>query len=374
MRIVILGGNGQVAAEVALMLANIRGIDVCPVARSKGGSAFLRFHGVSVIHGSITDPKQARLIQEGADVIANFALASGTPAAAFALNQEIIRQSFESSPKSAKIVFFSTLSVHGQYDAPGQHRQTFYGTMKRRNEKQVLALAKRLNRRAYILRLGHVAGVYQNITQLIRQEVLSPPILMIDRDRHSNVTHTVTIADALCAIGNNKVSPPGVYDLVNIPQWSWRQVFAHEADLLGVPLEIEDLDPGSLVDGSRLSKFKQCAMQLIKSVRIKDQVMRFASRLPRTLNESLKAEYYVSRARSEIEELKPITRRPNPAMFWPAITTTDLAGLRKTHDLFATNAFPLDTDSRQRWPPDAGTLVALQRRPQPAVRRRALVG
>ena len=93
MRIVILGGNGQVAAEVALMLANIRGIDVRPVARSKGGSAFLRFHGVSVIHGSITDLRQARLIQEGADVIANFALASGTPAAAFALNEKIIRQS-----------------------------------------------------------------------------------------------------------------------------------------------------------------------------------------------------------------------------------------------------------------------------------------
>ena len=116
MRIVLLGGNGQVAAEVALRLSSAN-LDVVSAVRTFAGSVFLRLNGAKVVHGDVAKPDEATKILEGAGVIANFALALGTPREALERNRRIIEQSFACFAACFNSSsFFSTLSVHGQYD------------------------------------------------------------------------------------------------------------------------------------------------------------------------------------------------------------------------------------------------------------------
>jgi hypothetical protein len=53
------------------------------------------------------------------------------------------------------------------------------------------------------------------------------------------------IAEALLAISQGRAGPPGRYDLVNEPQWTWRDVYCHEAAALGVPLKITESPNGT---------------------------------------------------------------------------------------------------------------------------------
>src|SRR5260370_31003808 len=133
MRIVIVGSNGQVAAEVALLLASRPEVELRPLVRWRSGSAFLRHHGVPVQHGSITDPEFGANALAGADLIANFALAGGTPAGALKENQEIIRATFAYSAPTATNVFFSTLAVHGSFHENGRRHRSADGDLKLRN-------------------------------------------------------------------------------------------------------------------------------------------------------------------------------------------------------------------------------------------------
>jgi uncharacterized protein YbjT (DUF2867 family) len=70
--VAVVGGNGQVAAEVVLRLAGRPGLNLRVIARSAGGSAFLRLRGIPVIHGDVSDPQQASRLLDDADVVAHF--------------------------------------------------------------------------------------------------------------------------------------------------------------------------------------------------------------------------------------------------------------------------------------------------------------
>jgi nucleoside-diphosphate-sugar epimerase len=349
MRLVILGANGQVGAEVTMMLANVVGVELRPVVRSRGGSAFLRYSGIPVLHGDVSNPDEARLLLSGARLIANFAIASGTPAEAISRNNEIIRQTFFASPPESTIVFFSTLSVHGQCDDEGRHAKTFYGEMKLKNERLVSLLSKRLGRKAYILRLGHVAGQFQNAADLIRREIEAGPVPMIDPERASNVTFTEMITEALLAIASEKAGPPGLYDLVNIPQWTWREVYAHEAQKLGKPLKIEKAQDNKQASQPSL---RLKAIKMAGQFGLKERLLRGASHLPGPINARLEADYYVSRASSEIQALKKQLSPANSAMYWPEVSPIHLSGVRTTRELIDAGAYPIYDKGKQRWPID----------------------
>src|SRR5262249_62355175 len=78
-RIAVLGANGQVGAELCLLLARIPGVDVVPICRNRSGSAFLRWKGIHCRHGRAAVAEDARSLFADCDVIVNSALASGTP-------------------------------------------------------------------------------------------------------------------------------------------------------------------------------------------------------------------------------------------------------------------------------------------------------
>lgn len=350
MRIAIIGSNGQVAADVVLHLASQPALDLVPLARTRGGSAFLRYNGVPCMHGAITEPSVAKAALRGCDLVANFALASGTPSAALEANETIMRSIFAHSDSSAKIVFFSTLAVRGVYDIHGRKSFNAYGRLKLRNERLFASLAAHYRRRSWILRLGHVAGPNQNISQVMRSELMSPPVVVIDPDRSSNVTHTLAIADVLLAISAGCPGLPGCYDLVNLPQWTWRQVYEMEAAQIGIPVPLDiraapKINPANSIGVGSI-------FRIVHRLGLRDRLMRLASGLPGSTNNLMRAEFLLNRTKAEISQLLQGKVIRNTAAAWPACETHPFPGQSNTEDLFASGKFAAANRAVVQWPAD----------------------
>jgi nucleoside-diphosphate-sugar epimerase len=342
MRIVVLGANGQVGAEVCLRLSGVAGIDLVPVSRTRVASAFLRARGVPVWHADPTDPAAAAALFAGADLIANFALAGGVGRAARKANEAILHAMVSQSPPGARLVFFSTLAIHGAWDAQGNQSGHSYGDLKRRNEHYFDRQTRHFGRRGWTLRLGHVTGSEQGLTAALRQAVRAGTITVPDPDRASNTTSTATICDAIMSIAEDRSSPPGRYDLVNVPQWSWRQVLTREAAETGAPLR---LVAGAVPPKQRVP-FRRRVFGVLARWGVRPMLERLLSMLPGDHAERIRSDYRMSRAASEIAQLSPPDNAPTDAAFWPELDIRPLAGLQPTEML--DSVFPLPSDRHPR--------------------------
>ena len=351
MRIAIIGANGQVGAEVTLLLARQPGVETQAISRTRNGSAFLRYAGVPVAHGEIDNPRRAPELIAGTDIVANFALAIGTPAASLAANARIVTRVFECAPPDATIVFFSTLAVNNRGDGAGSLRSP-YEKSKLKTEKLALDLAAQMKRKLYILRLGHVAGELQNIVSIWREELNDQPIRIPDPERASNVTHTAAIAEALIAIGEGRAGPPGRYDLVNTPQWSWRQVYEHEASKLGAPVSFERLDPLANARPGFVARAKGLARAIAAQPRVRQALERALALMPVEFNEKAKAAYSVARMRSEIADLASPPSVRNAAALWKGLPVRLLDGARPTAEILRMPEFQFTNQVGPRWPED----------------------
>jgi hypothetical protein len=202
-----------------------------------------------------------------------------------------------------------------------------------------------------MLRLGHVAGLFQGLTEVCRNELLAPPVVIPDPDRLSNVTHTVTIVDALLAIAGERTGPPGPYDLVNVPQWTWRQVYESEAARLGVRVSFRNLETVPS-NGTLKAEMTRRLFRVITGARTKDILQKTLSRMHASLGDRVRTEYFVDRARREIAALNTPSELKNPGALWAALKTSPLPGLADTSELLASEVYPLPRDTAGRWPAD----------------------
>ncbi|MEY2926011.1 MAG: hypothetical protein RL367_488 [Pseudomonadota bacterium] len=327
MRIVVLGANGQVGAEVCEILARAPDIDLVPVSRTRNGSAYLRSRGVAVWHGDPVKAAQASAMFAGADLIANFALAGGVGKVARLANEEIIAATLQFSPAKAKHIFFSTLAVHGVWDEEGGQTGNQYGDLKRSNEAFFAKQLERNQRAGWTLRLGHVCGSEQGLSHALRKEIQRGPVFLPDPERASNTIYTQTICDAIIAIAKGQTSPPGRFDLVNAPQWSWRQVYQYEAGIIGSTVQIESA-PRQPVTHRR--SIKALAFALITRLGVRAKLERALPMLPAQFAEQIRADFMVSRTAGEIAALTSSPKIANLAACWPALETLPLAQLNPT--------------------------------------------
>jgi nucleoside-diphosphate-sugar epimerase len=340
--IAVLGSNGQVAAEVVLRLQNKAGFCIRPISRSAGGSAFLRLAGVDVTLGDISRSEEAQTLLAQADVVANFALATGEPGKAMAANRRIIEESFRGAPKSATIVFFSTAAVYGEFDVAERRIKSFYGSMKLSNEKLVRSISRKTGQKAYILRLGHVIGTHQNITEAIRSSLLAGPISVPYPERPANVTSTEAIADVLLAIADNRAGTPGTYDLVNRPQWTWREVLEREAQMCKLDLTIVNNFEQRKRSLSHWLNLKAAIAYWVNKMGMREMALKFISRLPIRMVDVIKADYAVERARHSIAEYNRLPPLLSPSLVWPAISPQYLPGQSETMQIIESMAYQID--------------------------------
>jgi nucleoside-diphosphate-sugar epimerase len=298
----------------------VPGIDLVPISRNRSGSAFLRWHGIRCRHGRPAVAAEAQGLLADCDVIVNSALASGTPAQMRQIEDAIVHNAFAFSRPTALVIHFSTQSVYGDPTAGKLIRwRSLYGRAKLATEGRVRAEARRFRKAAVIVRLGHVCGALQQISNDIRQEISEDRVVLPERDRPSNTVYTATIVEAVLAAIRGRVAP-GRYDLMNVPQWTWRAVYEYEARATGhelrptivpAPTAVAPLPVRAMRGMARL------AADAAAGPFARQMVATALARLPPKLSERGQAWWYRKRARNEIASLS-LSRTPANHLFWEA--------------------------------------------------------
>jgi nucleoside-diphosphate-sugar epimerase len=356
MRVAVLGANGQVGAELCLLLARQEQIDVVPVCRNRMGSAFLRFQGVACRHGDAADPEQAPRLIGDCDIVANLALAGleQNYRESMAIHDRLIRNVARYAKPGGTHIYFSTMSVYG--DARMHQRIVFrnlYGREKSRCENVARAAGVKYGRETLVFRLGHVCGELQGITREIRDKIAQGPIPIPDLDRPSNTVYVATIVDAILKVGAGAAAS-GTYDLMNHPQWAWKQVFEYEGRALGVtPTFIAYTEAAGTTVAALLSRsLKRGLMAAAADPAARKAGSRLMALLPAEWYRRMKAQYSTRAAGADIgklsmkkEPMEAVLRKPVGSRFFDVLTpTADLLRRPEFHlpDRTGAGAWPSD--------------------------------
>lgn len=360
LKVAVIGANGQVGAELCLLLTEQAGLDLVPICRTRSGSAFLRWQGIACRHGRVADLKDAPRLLGDCDVIVNSSLASGSPAQIRRVEDRIIRNLFACSKSSATIIHFSTQSVYGD-PRPGRwiRWRNPYGRAKLASERCVRAAQRRYGKATYILRLGHVCGPMQEITHGIRTDIRAKRVVFPDKNHSSNTVYTFAIAAAISQIVRGGVKP-NTYDLMNSPPWGWREVYEYEARACNTTLSPVLAAPSSprSVNAAILASVYRVAGALASAAPIRNAVAKLFAYVPDELNARALAWWYKKRASSEIHALNTAPAPPEH-LAWVTNGVSFFPAERPTVDVMPSNALDSIACSGIRsWPadlPDAST-------------------
>ena len=208
--------------------AQRKDIELVPICRSRSGSAFLRWHGIACRHGRVADPADAPRLLGDCDVVVNSSLATGSPAEIRRTENRIVHNIFVHSKPSATLIHFSTMAVYGDPRPDRSIRwRNPYGRAKLATERQSAPRGPQYPETGVCAaprtRLRPAAGISSTIRQEIREGTVTLPA----QNRSSNCVHTCAIAGAIDQIVRGE-APPGTFDLMNTPRWTWREMYEFE--------------------------------------------------------------------------------------------------------------------------------------------------
>ncbi len=306
----ILGANGQVGSEVCLFLSQLGDVRVIPICRTELGATLLRRCGLECRIGTLVNEAEATRLLAECDLVADFTLPRGARVSEI---RAAIKQTVETvmryAPAGAPFVYISSLVAFGVSPADQTFRTRFlsptlYGSTKRYAERLVFRVGKRVNRDAYVLRLGQVHGELQSVSRGIRQrldeEIAHVPL------GNSHAVFTYTIAEALVNIANRK-EKPGQYSLISAPDWSWTEVYEYYAHRAGCTPNIVSYE-FSADKRSTGHALKSIARRIAKPViqgagRHREAITGYLLRPLPKLEQRLRAAWGLQRARTEVSEM-----------------------------------------------------------------------
>jgi nucleoside-diphosphate-sugar epimerase len=340
-RIGVIGANGQVGAEVCLLLAAQPDVDVVPLCRNRSGSAFLRSRGLACRHGRVGAAGEARALLSDCDVVVSFARPTSRPREMRAMNETLAANMAEGSAAGARLVYFSSYSFYRRFRPVHEPASvTAYGWEKRDVEKMIRRHAARTGKDSWILRVGHVTGELQQISLELRRLIRCGPVVVPnDGSDPSNVVYTATIVDAILAIAKGQ-EPAGTYDLCCIPSWSWRRVLEHEAAASGGVLRIEPPVPPIPTTPRVRGGPRAWIARSLTTRPARELGLIALNFMSSESNLKAQSEHFQRRARTEIAE---ILRRPPSAdaFLFAAAGSTYMSSLRETASLLAEPSFRL---------------------------------
>jgi nucleoside-diphosphate-sugar epimerase len=351
-RVAILGANGQVGAELCLLFARMPGIELIPVCRTRSGSAFLRWQGIACRHGRVAEPAEAPSLIGDCDVIVNCVLSTGSPRDMRRAEDRVSRAIARFSRADAVIVHLSTQSVYGNA-APGRWRwRNPYGRTKLATEKTLRRACRAARKQCFIFRLGHVCGPLQNISADIRERILRGEVILPTGDAASNTVYTVTIRDAVVMAMSAKFSP-GTYDLMNVTQWSWRQVYEFEAASAGVELQAAyvGVPPRPSALRHLMGSFSRPMHALAAQLWWRDLIASTIAYVPVRLSRHAHAWWHRSRALREIAALSRPPRLPE-GLDWRANGSHFPPGMPATEESLAARPYDSLLSTDRCWPDD----------------------
>lgn len=292
----IIGGNGQCGAEVSLFLSLRADIRVIPISRTVYGSTLLRHCGIECRHGSLGSAAEATRLLEGCDLIVDCSAPQANPRDLPAVIAANIKAAMENSPSAKQYVYISSHSLF-RYKAD-QAYYRYHPQAKKRSEKLAHRLGRAWKKEVYVLRLGEVHGLLQNVShaylsQLREEEAVLP-------DVPSLAVFCFSIAEALANIANHKEAP-GTYTLIAVPAWSHEEVHAYYCGLAGLQARTRKKAVQVPTFGQSLRRIARATVDPISReiLREKELLETILLKYAPSSARRLRAKYWINQAASE---------------------------------------------------------------------------
>jgi dTDP-4-dehydrorhamnose reductase len=233
-RIAILGANGQVGSELAMLMHLSEDVHPVAVARSAYSLAPLHMLGIEC-HVANNDTLLAEVLHNcGAAVELVHPWMPNIGAMRRAISDRL-RLIDGALPAGAPMIYCSTQSVY-RLD-PSQPRFTLYGSTKRHAERETQRICQRSGRPWCILRLGQVNGAMQGatlsvISLLRRYDRVRVP------DIPSFTVFVTSIEETVRRFVAGEV-PQDTYTMVSDPAWSYAELVEWMATEANNQVEIQ---------------------------------------------------------------------------------------------------------------------------------------
>jgi len=230
MNLGLIGANGKIGTELSFLLKD--DVNLIPITRNRLGSIFLKHHDFPCRISDISKENDALESLSDLDsvVILSYATdphSGGQTRSSQKTNEEIIKNIIKFSKNGATIIYFSTIRAFSGSIVPNTSNFWIKSSFEKEKihlEKLLLSESKKNKKRAFVLRMSQVFGNNQPRTRYFR-DILSKEkvIIQVSPEKKSNIVHTVTIKDAIMKCLDHEYIP-GIYSLVNNPQWTWKDV------------------------------------------------------------------------------------------------------------------------------------------------------
>jgi len=225
-RVAILGANGQVGSELALLLARTPECEVRGVVRSNYGAALLRLAGIPHATASAEDETALRTALGDCDVVVDLTYPGGQLVDIPGLLSRNMKAVLQACRPGARYLHMSSIMAYGTASEDSvlrDHRfpRASYGRIKRWAEGEAIRLCEAAKVEPYIVRLGQVHGVLQGVTQEYRRRTESGHLALFgERSALTNTLFAGAVADTVLACACGALAPATVYTLVSNPQWT----------------------------------------------------------------------------------------------------------------------------------------------------------
>ena len=250
MNLGLIGANGQIGTELSFLLKD--DVNLIPITRNRLGSIFLKHHDFPCRISDISKENDALESLSDLDsvVILSYATdphSGGQTRSSQKINDEIIKNTIKFSKNNATIIYFSTIRAFSNSIVPNTSNFWIKSSFEKEKihlENLLLSESKKNKKRAFILRMSQVFGDNQPRTHYFR-DILSEEkvIIQVSPEKKSNIVHTVTIKDAITKCLEHEYVP-GIYSLVNNPQWTWKDVI----DYYKKPETIIEYKPQTIIE------------------------------------------------------------------------------------------------------------------------------
>ena len=230
MKLGLIGANSNVGTELSFLLKN--DVNLIPITRNKLGALFLTYHKFPCRIFDISKENDAResLCDLDSVIISSYAVDSYSGSqtrSSQKINGDIIKNTTKFAKDNATLFFFSTIRSFSNDIVPNTSNLGIKSSFEKEKihlEKLLLSESKKNNKRAFIFRMSQVFGENQPRTNYFRKSLSSNKVqVQVSPEKKSNIVHTLTIKDAIMKCLENQYLP-GIYSLVNSPQWTWKNV------------------------------------------------------------------------------------------------------------------------------------------------------
>ena len=230
MKLGIIGANSNVGTELSFLFKN--NFDVIPITRNQLGSIFLKYHDFPCRISDVSNEIDAKesLSDLNSVIICSYAIdqySGSQTRSSQKINEDMIKNIVKFSNTDSTLIYFSTIRTFSNNIVPNTSNFGFKSSFEKEKihlEKLLLNESQKNKKRAFILRMSQVFGENQPRTRYFRDSFSKDKVVVnVSPEKISNIVHTVTVKDAIMKCLDKK-SIPGIYSLVNNPQWTWKNV------------------------------------------------------------------------------------------------------------------------------------------------------